>query len=115
MKKMILGLSVLLLISFFMLSGCSPKKAESSKEALDTAKGMETVDEKINYLEKQANAFYKAKEYKEAIQISQYIISELDKNSEAAKSMISDAKEQLEKEAKSSAEDMSNKLKNLGK
>ena len=65
MKKM---LSVGLLCCFALMivySGCGVKKADSSREAIGNARKMESVEKQADYLIKQANAFYKSKEYKD--------------------------------------------------
>ncbi|MCM8773491.1 MAG: hypothetical protein NC820_01990 [Candidatus Omnitrophica bacterium] len=92
--------------------GCT-RKAASSQEAIKNAETLNTVQEKINYLIKQAEAFYNSKEFQQAIQIAQYILNNLDKDSHSAKDLIEKAKVQLKATAEKAVEDVKNKI--LGK
>ncbi len=114
MKKVSYLVAMLLMVCF-LLPGCSPKKAESSKEAIETAKSMKTPEQQANYLNKQAQAFFKSKEYNEAIKIAQHVLSQVDKESENAKKIIEDSKKQLQAKVKNAVDDASKKLKNLVK
>ncbi|MCM8756549.1 MAG: hypothetical protein NC817_00740 [Candidatus Omnitrophica bacterium] len=95
--KIKLGLvSILLISSLILISiGCT-KKAASSQEAIKNAETLNNVQEKINYLIKQAEAFYNSKEFQQAIQIAQYILNNLDKDSQSAKDLMEKAKVQLQ-------------------
>ena len=53
---------------------------------------MKTVEEQVNYLVSQANAFINSQEFDQAIKTSQYILRNLDKSSEEAKGIIETAK-----------------------
>ena len=114
MKKLIPVLCVCAVAVAF-ISGCGAKKEESSKAAIEKSKSLATVEEQVNYLESQANAFYKSKEYQEAINITQYVINNLDKEANDAKELLEKSTEGLKKDAENVAKDVTNKIKNIGK
>ncbi|RJP61116.1 MAG: hypothetical protein C4541_02700 [Candidatus Auribacter fodinae] len=98
-----------------MLSGCGEKKAASGKEAIDISKTKGSVEQQVDYLVGQAKAFQKSEEYQEAINVAQYIIANLEKESDEAKKIIEQAKNDLAEKAKETAGAVSDKLKNIGK
>ncbi|HOW35099.1 MAG TPA: hypothetical protein PL155_01605 [Candidatus Omnitrophota bacterium] len=106
-------LGIILMVNLSIL-GCT-KKAASSQEAIAATQTMKTVDEKVNYLVGQANAFINSKEFDQAIQTAQYILSNLDKNSTAAQGIIEKAKAELTKAAQSAMQDVKSKLGSFGK
>ncbi|NQT95320.1 MAG: hypothetical protein HQ572_02615 [Candidatus Omnitrophica bacterium] len=99
MRRALILLAVACLALSFAASGCGAKKADSSRTAISEAKAMQTTQEKVDYLASQANAFYNSKEFQGAIDIAQYILRYLDKNSVAAKDLLEKAKEQLKAQA----------------
>ena len=101
-------------VSLLLTLGCAQQKAASSKEAIDTANAMESVEQKVDYLIKQAKAFYRSKEFQEAVNTAQYILRNLDKDSQIAKDLIQKAKDALAQTAKSAAEDVKKKLPGFG-
>ncbi|MBT3394598.1 MAG: hypothetical protein HN411_05785 [Waddliaceae bacterium] len=94
MKKIIIGA---ILISFaFILSGCDAKgDVATSSAAIDKAKTLETVEVKVDYLLEQAEYFYDTEQYQEAVDLAEYILKYLDKNSPEAKKLLEDAKDAL--------------------
>jgi hypothetical protein len=104
MKRSFVILVAVVLVAGFMLYGCGPQKADSSRSAIDTAKTMQTTQEKVDYLVGQAKAFYNSKEFQGAVDIAQYILRYLDKDSPAAKELLTKAQEALAAQAKSAAE-----------
>lgn len=115
MRKILLLLFVLGLFSGLVFSGCAQQqKAESSKEAIEIAKTMETVEQKADYLINQARAFYNSKEFQEAVNAAQYVLRYLDKDSQAAKDLLGKAKEALSSAAKAAADDVKKKLPGFG-
>jgi hypothetical protein len=100
MKGIFTSLLVAILIVSVSLTGCGAKKAESSKEAIDMAKTMETAQEKANYLIGQAKAFYNSKEFQDAVDVAQYVLRYVDKDSQQAKDLVEKAKAQLTSAAK---------------
>ncbi len=100
MKK-ILSVFLLCCIPLMLINnGCGVKKADSSRETIETAKGMDSVEKQADYLVKQANAFYKSKEYKDAINTAQYVIRNLDKESSKAKEIMQKAKDDMAQAAR---------------
>lgn len=108
-KALFLTVVICLSLGIFAISGCA-KKAASSNEAIQNAESLATVQEKANYLVQQAEAFYNSKEFQQAIQTAQYVLSNLDKDSQPAKNLIEKAKAQLEAIAKKTMGDASKKL-----
>ncbi len=115
MSKPILSVVCAILVLGLIVAGCGAKKAESSKAAIDQAKTMETVEQKVDYLVGQAKAFYNSKEFQGAIDIAQYILSYLDKDSQQAKDLLNKAKEALQAQAQKLAEDAKKGLADFGK
>jgi len=97
-----------------LFAGCAQEKATSSKEAIDTAKSMETAEQKADYLIKQAKAFYDSKEFQQAVDIAQYVLRYVDKDSQEAKNLLEKAKEALAQAAKGAVEDVKQKLPGFG-
>ncbi len=96
----------------FLNVGCA-KKSGSPNEAIQTAQSFKTAGEKADYLIKQAEAFYNSKEFQQAIETAQYVLNNLDKESQPAKDLIEKAKAQLQAAAQKATEGVGNKL--LGK
>ncbi|MCK5306034.1 MAG: hypothetical protein KAJ66_02790 [Candidatus Omnitrophica bacterium] len=90
---------VIIVVCCFMFGlgiiGCSEKKVASSNEAIEASKSMETTGQKINYLIGQANTLYSSKEFQGAVDIAQYILRYVDKDSQEAKNLLEKAKEAL--------------------
>lgn len=110
MKRLLL-LAIVVGLGFGLLLNCGcTKKAASSSEAIQNAQALKTVQEKVDYLMNQAEAFYNSKEFQQAIKTAQYVLSNLDRNSQAAKDLIERAKAQLQAAAQKAAGDVSKKL-----
>ncbi|HOD11866.1 MAG TPA: hypothetical protein PLO93_06445 [Candidatus Omnitrophota bacterium] len=109
-KLFVVGVVLCLCCSVFF--GCE-KKAGSASEAIDSAQSLKTVSEKADYLIKQAEAFYNSKEFQQAIQVAQYVLNNLDKESKPAQSLIEKAKAELQAAAQKAVGDAANKF--LGK
>ncbi|MBN3037947.1 MAG: hypothetical protein JW869_00855 [Candidatus Omnitrophica bacterium] len=115
MKKVFLGAICVALLFSFCFAGCGAKKAESSKAAIEQAKTMETVEQKADYLIGQAKAFYSSKEFQDAIDVAQYILRYLDKDSQEAKDLVNKAKDALAAQAQKVMEDAKKGLSEFGK
>ena len=113
MKKILVLLLIAGLSFGIALTGCG-QKAESSGEAINTAKTMETVQEKTQYLIGQAKAFYSSKEFQDAVDVAQYVLRYLDKDSQEAKNLLAKAKEALTAKAKSAVADVKKQLPDFG-
>ena len=110
MKSVLSLLMVCVVIFSFAVAGCGAKKAESSSAAIDMSKAMTTTPEKVKYLIDQAKAFYSSKNFQEAVNIAQYILNNIDKNSMDAKNLIEKAKAELAKAGQQKLDEMKNKL-----
>lgn len=113
------GVSVYILCAVVVfglaVSGCGAKKEESSKAAINQAKTMETVEQKVNYLISQAKAFYNSKDFQDAVDVAQYVLTYLDKESQQAKDLLAKAKEALSAEAKKMMDEAKKGLSGFGK
>ena len=114
MRKGWVGVTAIALVLSLALVGCT-KKAASSQEAISSAKSMQTLQEKVDYLVPQAKAFYNSKEYQQAIDIAEYILARLDKNSAQAKDILARAKEQLKAAVDKASSGVKNKITVFGK
>lgn len=113
MKKSVL---LPLVCAFFLsafLAGCVPKKAASSRAAIDQSAALKSVDQKVKYLTAQANAFYNCLRYQDAVELSQYILTDLQSNSREAKEMLEKAKAAMRDNARKAADEVQNSLKGL--
>ena len=115
MNKLLVVMFAGCLVVGLILTGCGEKKVASSKEAIQTAKAMETTQEKVDYLIGQAKAFYNSKEFQGAVDITQYILRYLDKDSQAARDLLDKAKSQLTAAAKGAVEDVKKGFGDFGK
>jgi len=105
-KKVLAVMLVLCLASGVVLTGCGPAKADSSRQAIANTKDMQTVQEKTDYLVAQAKAFYNSDDFQGSIDIAQYILTYLDRDSQAAKNLLVSAKEGLSAQMQKAAEDL---------
>lgn len=106
-----IGLSCLLLVC-----GCAQKpQSASSKEAINKAAALETVQQKADFLIGEAQAFYNSEKFQDAVDLAQYVLNTLDKDSQAAKDLVEKAKQALAQAVESAASDLKEKALNLGK
>lgn len=98
-----------------LLVGCGAKKEESAQAAIQKSKEFESVEKQVDYLVDQAKKFYNSKEYTEAVNTAQHVLANLEKESEEAKAILEDAKEELAEQANKSVEDLKNAVKGMGK
>ncbi len=111
MKKLLAVMISLVLLTSIVLVGCGPKKEASSKDAITKAQAMATVKEKVDYLVAQAQAFYNSKDFQNVVDIGQYILSSVDKDSQAAKDLIAKAKNALAAEAQKAVDKVKSSIK----
>lgn len=108
MKRFLVILAVFCFVTNFAIVGCAPKKAETSLEAINTSKTMQTAEKKTNYLLSQAQAFLDSGKLRDAINTSQYVIRDLDKNSSEAQRILRKSQDamavQLQKAAREARE-----------
>lgn len=110
MKRLLVFAMILCLAVSVTLAGCGPKKVETSQEAIRNTETMKTAEQKTDYLLKQANLFLKEKDFKEVIDISQYILWKIDGNSEEAKTIMRKAQDAMAVEAGKAAEELKKKF-----
>lgn len=117
MKKSLLIVFAVVLSLSMLSIGCGQQqpKAASSKEAIDVAKAMETSKEKVDYLMTQANGFYKSKEFQQAVDLAQYVLSYLDNESQPAKDLLEKAKQALTAKVDEAVGDVKKSIGGLGK
>jgi hypothetical protein len=108
-KALLLGLVICLSCGMLLSAGCT-KKSVSSNEAIQNSQSFKTIQEKVNYLVNQAQAFYNSKEYQQAVNVAQYVLNNLDKNSQQAKDLIEKAKAQLQDAVQKAMGGVDNKL-----
>lgn len=111
MRRNLMVIIVSCLALSFVVLGCSQKKAASSKEAIDAAKVMQTVQQKTDYLIGQAKAFYNSKDFQSAVDLAQYVLAYVDKDSQEAKNLLEKAKQALTAKAEEAVNKVSGDLK----
>ncbi|MCX5666665.1 MAG: hypothetical protein NT036_06505 [Candidatus Omnitrophica bacterium] len=109
MKNVVFTVAVLLCVSL-VLVGCGANKEASSSAAIEKSQALATVQQKVDYLAGQAKAFINSKQYDQAVSTAQYILSNLDSNSQQARSLISQAKDALAIQAKAKVDEAKKKL-----
>ena len=105
----------LFLVTALTLTGCGPQKAETSRDAINTAKTMETKQEQVEYLVSQAQAFINSDQFQGAIDIAQYVLQYLDRDSAQARSLLDQAKSALAAQAQKAAEEAKKQFSGFGK
>lgn len=108
-KALLLGGFICICCVFLMGTGCA-QKTVSVSEAIQNSQALKTVQEKVSYLVKQAEALYNSKQYQQAIDVAKYVLSNLDSKSLEAKALIQKATTQLQAAAQKAVGDVSNKL-----
>ncbi len=109
--RRLLSCGVIVCFGFVLFAGAGcTQKAASVSEVIQVAQSLPTVQAKADYMMKQAEAFYNSKEFQQAIDIAQYVLSKVDSNSAQAKDLIAKAKSSLQAAAQKAAGDVSNKL-----
>jgi len=94
-KRILVVVMVFCLAASVALVGCGPKKAETSQEAIKNAQQMKTAPQKEKYLMQQAELFLKQKNFQEAINLSQYVLWNVDSASGEAKKMLRTAQDAM--------------------
>ena len=108
-KTLLLGIVICLSCGMLLSAGCT-KKSASVNETIQNSQSLKTIQEKADYLIKQAEAFYNSKQFQQAIETAQYVLNNLDNSSQQAKDLIEKAKAQLQAAAQKAVGDVSNKL-----
>ncbi|MFH1856991.1 MAG: hypothetical protein ABH836_07225 [Candidatus Omnitrophota bacterium] len=112
MKKWIRVVAACYFMLIIGLAGCSKApKTGSATEAIQQAQQLNTMQEKAQYLINEANAFLQSHKFDEAVNTAKYVLSELDRNSQQAKSILEKAMAELKK---ASEEKMNQMKKGMG-
>lgn len=83
-----------------VMTGCGQAQkpqAANSAQAIQQTQSMPDVQAKVQYLVKEANAFLSSQKFDDAVNTAKYILSNLDKNSADAKSILEKAQAELKK------------------
>ncbi len=96
MKKTHLYFAVLCLSAAFVAVGCAQKpESADSKQAISNAQKLQDVKAQADYLIKEANAFLNSQQFDQAVNTAKYVLANLDKESQQAKSIIEQAQVKL--------------------
>lgn len=109
MKNALVTAAVLLCICAVLI-GCGAPKESSSSAAIEKSQTLAGVQQKIDYLAGQAKAFINSKQYDQAVLTAQYILSNLDSNSQVASSLLEQAKNALAVQAKARLDEAKKKI-----
>ncbi len=94
------------------VAGCAqgPESA-SSQDAISTAKTMESVDAQVQYLVDEAHGFVNSEQYQQAADTAQYVLANLDSQSQEAKSVLEQARQKLQQKAEAKVDETASKAK----
>ena len=110
MKKSTWGIIMLCAVMVWA-AGCGQAKTGSSDEAIQNAKAMEApTEEKVKYLVNQAKAMYNSDEFQDTVNVAQYVLRYLDKDSQQAKDLLEMAKKDLMAAGEGAMADMKKKF-----
>jgi len=93
--KRTLAIMITLAVTGLLVAGCGGPQTESSQAAIQKAQTMATIQEKTTFLVNEAQAFYNSKQFQSAVDVAQYVLRYLDKDSTAAKDLLQKAQEAL--------------------
>ena len=93
MRELFLS-AMFIIFSSLSAVGCA-SHASSSSEAIQHAKTLRTSQQQADYLVTQAKAFLGVKDYTEAVKTMQYVLASIDINSQPAKEVLDQARQQL--------------------
>jgi hypothetical protein len=110
MKSLVMRGVVLCLCLGVFIGAASVQKPVTAIEAIQNAQTLGSVPSKVDYLMKQANALYDSKKFQDAIDVAQYVLTKLDKNSTQAQSLIEKAKSELQAAAQGAINNVSSKF-----
>jgi hypothetical protein len=110
MGKRLIVLAVIVVCASMVLIGCGANKESSSQAAIQKSQTIATAQQKIDYLAGQAKAFINSKEFDQAVSVAQYILNNIDNNSQIARSLLEKAKTELAAQAKAKMAEAKSKL-----
>ncbi|MCM8812855.1 MAG: hypothetical protein NC924_02820 [Candidatus Omnitrophica bacterium] len=88
------------------------QQPQTSEQAIGVAETLKTAQAKKDYLIQQAQMFYQSKQFQYCMDVAQHILAKIDTNSGEAKSLLSQAKEQLVSTAGGKVAEVKNSLLN---
>src|SRR5262245_57399339 len=108
--------AVILFSLIAAIGGCAQQQpqAATASQAIEQSKTKGTVEQQAQYLIGEANAFVNSQKFDEAIQAAKYVLANLDANSAEAKGIIEKATAQLKEMAGQNADELTQKLNNIG-
>ncbi len=104
---------IIMILTGTIVSGCA-QKAETPSAAIETSKTYKTIPEQADYINNQANDFLKSQEYNQALELAQYVLVNLDKNSSQAHAIVEKAKTELQKAAGQMVNEAKDTMNSLG-
>ena len=98
------------------MGGCAkPKPAANAQEAIARSKMQASVQSQIDYLVYQGRRFVYSQEFDQAMTVSKYILANLDADSQAAKDIFDQAKNEMKNVVNTAASDIKHQLGAEGK
>ncbi len=99
------------------IASCAPKPtAANSADAINKSANLPSVDAKVNYLIKEAKAFIGNKQYDEAVNTAQYVLTNVKQDSDEARRVLEKAAGELRAMAEKHLADAKNEMnKMIGK
>ncbi len=112
MKKIHLYVVLCLLVAFVAI-GCAQKpESADSQQAISNAQKLQDVKAQADYLIKEANAFLNSQQFDQAVNTAKYVLANLDKESQQAKSIIEQAQAKLAALAQQKVDEAASGVKN---
>ena len=112
-KILVASLVCVITLSLSLTAFCETPTTTTVKAVIAQAKTLPTVKAKADYLVSEAKKFYSAKNFKPVVDVCQYVLQNVDKNSVQAKSLLDKAKEQLKIAAQNAVSNVKGKLGNF--
>ncbi|MBD3246153.1 MAG: hypothetical protein GF333_03990 [Candidatus Omnitrophica bacterium] len=91
-KLLVLSIAVIMTVS-----GCTgAQQAKNGDEAIANAERMETKDEKVEYLTRQAEGLLRKEQYEEVLQVGRYLWQELNARTQTIMSLMDEARKEMQ-------------------
>jgi hypothetical protein len=89
-----------------LLFGCTSQQAANSQEAIKESKTKGSVQQQVDYLVKQGEAFINSKDYDDAVAVANHILANLDQNAQEAKNILTKASDNVRKTTQGTLQDL---------
>ncbi|MCB9747263.1 MAG: hypothetical protein H6755_02525 [Candidatus Omnitrophica bacterium] len=96
MKLFMLILAAAMIVGTSSFSEAKKTPQMSTEEIINNAQTLQSSEEKIEYLLIKGDELLETKQYQEAFDVAQYVLTELDPTSEKAISILTSAQEHLD-------------------